>query len=105
MGYSSWAKLKAIQNYEKFIRESLQIDIENTVIDTVERTSLGVEGWALYDFGNQDDDMEYAPSLQPEAGDEEDAKVPLACGHRAECGTLAPLARGHRAKALENEEI
>ena len=105
MGYSSWAKLKAIQNYEKFIRESLQIDIENTVIDTVERTSLGVEGCALYDFGNQDDDMEYAPSLQPEAGDEEDAKVLLACGHRAECGTMAPLARGHRAEALEHEEI
>ena len=51
MGYSSWAKLKAIQNYEKITRESLQLDIGNTVIDTVEKTSLGVEGWALYDFG------------------------------------------------------
>ena len=77
-GYSSWAKLKAIRNYEKFVRESLQIDIENTVIDTVEKTSLGVEGWALYDFRNHDDDMQYVPSLQPEAEDEEDAKTPRA---------------------------
>ena len=105
MGHSSWAKLKAIQNYKKFVKDTFQIDIENTVIDTAETTSLGVEGWALHDFGNQADDMQYVPSLQPEAGDEEDAKVPLACGHRAECGTLAPLARGHRAEALEHEEI
>ena len=63
MGHSSWAKLKAIQNYEKFVKDTFQIDIENTVIDTVEKTSLGVEGWALYDFGNQADDMQYVPSL------------------------------------------
>ena len=73
MGHTSWAKLKAIQNYEKFLKDTFQIDIENTVIDAVEKTSLGVEGWALYDFENQANDMQYAPSLQPEAGDEEDA--------------------------------
>ena len=38
MGHSSWAKLKAIQNYEKFVKDTFQIDIKNTVIDTVEKT-------------------------------------------------------------------
>ena len=41
-------KLKAIQNYEKFTKSCFHIDIENTVIDNVEKTNLGVEGWALY---------------------------------------------------------
>ena len=44
MGHSAWAKAKAIQNYERFVKSAFQIDIANAVIDTVEKTSLGVEG-------------------------------------------------------------
>ena len=41
--HSAWAKHEAILQYEKFMKSAFQIDIENTVIDTIEKTSLGVE--------------------------------------------------------------
>ena len=45
MGHSTWVRLKAIQNYEKFMKSVIQIDIENTVIDLLKKTNLGVMGW------------------------------------------------------------
>ena len=56
---------KAVLSCEKFMKSGFQIDIENTVIEIIEKTSLGVEGWALYDFGDKIADIHIAPSLQP----------------------------------------
>ena len=52
------------------MKSTFQIEIENTVIDTIEKTIPGVEGWALYDLGDKIADIHAALPLQPNAGGE-----------------------------------
>ena len=60
--HTRWTQLKAIRNYEKFHNFDGIIHVKETVIETVENTSLGVEGWALVDFGSSCPD----DSIKPE---------------------------------------
>ena len=55
--HTTWAKRKAIANYEKFMNFQYDLNLGwATHIDTVAATSLGIEGWALYDVGTLEDD-------------------------------------------------
>ena len=62
---SSWACLRAIQNYEAHIFEATGVMLDYTSIDTVRNTSLGIQGWALCNFGTDssppDDDSNDDP--------------------------------------------
>ena len=54
--HSTWAKSKAIQNYEIFMNADHGANPDwATHIDIVAATSLGIEGWALYDIGTLDE--------------------------------------------------
>ena len=54
--HSTWAKRKAILNYKNFMNAEYGSNLDwATHIDTVTATSLGIEGWALYDVGTLDE--------------------------------------------------
>ena len=48
---TAWARHKAIMNYEKFHNETFGENLEGTPISVISNSSLGIEGWALNDFG------------------------------------------------------
>ena len=50
-GPSAWATLRATQNYENFMLQTYGTDVTGIDIEVIKNTSLGVEGWALYDVG------------------------------------------------------
>ena len=55
---TAWTSLKAIQKYERFANEKNGTSLDgHTKIETIEKTSLGVEGWALSEFGNSEKDQ------------------------------------------------
>ena len=67
----------AIANYEKWHNMSFGTDWDKqTCIDTITKTSLGIEGWALFNFGNEVDIHEKIPP--PASG--EGAKGPTRSG-------------------------
>ena len=54
--HSTWVKRKAIQNYENFMNSEYDANLNwATSIDTVAATSLGIEGWALFDVGTSEE--------------------------------------------------
>ena len=48
---STWAVVRATQNYENFMLQSHGTDVTGIDIEVIKNSSLGVEGWALYDVG------------------------------------------------------
>ena len=65
---AAWARHRAIRNFEKFQKESFGKELDmQTDINVIASTSLGIEGWALYDVGDQ----------KSEDGDSWDSEVEL----------------------------
>ena len=53
---TAWTKHRAVYNYEKFMTEAHGPDIKHDIsIETIANTSLGIQGWALSDFGNSEE--------------------------------------------------
>ena len=51
---TAWTKRRAIRNYEKWHNDTHGTHLDyDTPIEVVARTSLGINGWALHEFGNQ----------------------------------------------------
>ena len=49
---TAWAKHRAVLNYEKFLNKSYGEHLKHDVsIEKIASTSLGIQGWALADFG------------------------------------------------------
>ena len=51
---TAWTRRRAIRNYAKWHNTSYGTHLDNpTPIDVVARSSLGINGWALHDFGDE----------------------------------------------------
>ena len=54
---TAWTKRQAIMNYESFQRKALGNETDmTTTIEVIEKSSLGIEGWALHNFGETSED-------------------------------------------------
>ena len=56
-GPSSWTVVGATQNYENFMLQTHGTDVTGIDIEVIKNSSLGVEGWALYDVGEDPDQI------------------------------------------------
>ena len=79
---TSWTCLRAVRNYEDHMYKTFGVEISNTDIEVIRGSSLGIEGWALFNFG-ETEDIDTFPKFP---------QVPLGGS-----GLTPPPADGHRA--------
>ena len=79
---TAWTCLRAIQNYEKHMYKSLGVELNDTDIEVIRRSSLGIEGWALSKFGEAND-IDMFPKLPRAPLEGSGLAPPPADGHRA----------------------
>ena len=50
--WQAWTKLKAVENHENFHNKTFDTDSHHdTPIEVTAKTGLGINGWALHEFG------------------------------------------------------
>ena len=61
---SAWTRHRVIRNFERYHNDNSGKNLDNvTTIDEISMTSLGVEGWALFDVGETEADMSTTTTL------------------------------------------
>ena len=98
---TAWTRRRAIKNYEKFQNSVLSAELDGeTSIETIAKTSLGVEGWALHDFGDNilfhgygdsDDLRDNAHDRMIETEENRHKTKSMECG----CGSPCPPGQTH----------
>ena len=94
--HSSWTCLRAKQNYEAHMFEMHGVEVEGIDIDVIRQSSLGIEVWAVYQFGensvsDDDDNNDRFPSDHCDTQLIEDPSAPLVVG-----GPASVVISGHR---------
>ena len=86
---SSYWCLKAVQNYENHMFATFGLEVAHTDIRVLRESSLGIEGWAMYDIGKAE------PETSEDTGSSQQLKPlegpPVDAGEELKTPSSAPL--------------